>query len=125
MLGYLLGTRLYGAMRGGGPVVHTYAGAEAEAEQVALRDEIEGLRNELETMALVNKVLVRTLVSKNVCTAEEFEDLFHQIDMEDGVADGKSAEPRVRMCPKCGKRLPLRRSVCIYCGEDVGKNITL
>jgi ribosomal protein L32 len=124
MLGYLLGTGPYCGLRGSGPVLHNYASAEAQADETALHDDIELLRNELSTMALVNKVRVRTLVAKNVCTAQEFENLFHQIDSEDGVADGKSTVAKMRMCPKCGKRLPMHRSVCMYCGEDAGSEIT-
>jgi hypothetical protein len=125
VLGYLLGTRLYNASRGSTPVTDYLTESDIRADRVALREEIHSLREELATMALVNKVVVRTLVSKSLCSAQEFEDLFHAIDMEDGIADGKYTEPKLRDCPHCGKRMQRGKSVCIYCGEDAGRNITL
>jgi len=50
---------------------------------------IEQLEQEVGELALVCKTLMRTLLEKRVCTGQEIENLFKQIDLEDGVADGK------------------------------------
>lgn len=48
------------------------------------------LQAALEELALATKALQRTLVEKRVCTPEEFARTLREIDLEDGVADGRS-----------------------------------
>ena len=44
----------------------------------------------IEELALATKALQRTLVEKGVCTPDEFARTLRAIDLEDGVADGRS-----------------------------------
>jgi hypothetical protein len=67
---------------------------EARAELAALRSGGGGvdaarLTATLEELALATKALQRTLVEKGVCTSDEFARTVRDIDLEDGVADGK------------------------------------
>ena len=47
------------------------------------------LQNMLEQLALATKALQRTLVEKGVCTSDEFAKTLREIDLEDGIADGR------------------------------------
>ena len=72
---------------------------DAHAEAAAARRELaeyrgSGGESRLERpvgeLALAMKTLQRMLVEKGVCTNQEFYALLHQIDLEDGKADGQS-----------------------------------
>ncbi len=48
------------------------------------------LQTMLEELALATKALQRTLVEKGVCSSEEFAQKVREIDLEDGLADGRT-----------------------------------
>ena len=43
-----------------------------------------------------------------------------EIDLRDGVLNGRRAKQVPMDCPKCDRTLPKRQPVCIYCGTDAG-----
>jgi hypothetical protein len=66
----------------------------ARAEIAAMRSSGGGvdparLQSTLEELALATKALQRTLIDKGVCSSEEFAKVVREIDLEDGVADGR------------------------------------
>ena len=67
----------------------------ARAEASAMRTsggsiDSERLGRALGELALATKTVQRLLVDKGVCTPEEFARKLREIDLEDGVADGRS-----------------------------------
>jgi len=70
--------------------------AAARREMVELRSsgggvDTQRLENAIGELALASKTLQRILVEKSVCSREEFYALLHQIDLEDGRADGRAS----------------------------------
>ena len=68
--------------------------AQARAELASVRSGTGGvdaarLQATLEELALATKALQRTLVEKGVCSSDEFAKTLREIDLEDGVADGR------------------------------------
>lgn len=68
--------------------------AQARAELASVRSsggsvDAARLQATLEELALATKALQRVLVEKGVCSSEEFGKALREIDMEDGVADGR------------------------------------
>jgi hypothetical protein len=68
--------------------------AEARAELASVRSgggdvDAARLQTTLEEFALATKALQRTLVEKGICTSDEFAKTLREIDLEDGVEDGK------------------------------------
>lgn len=41
----------------------------------------------------------------------------HEIDLRDGIADGK-AGPEAVNCPSCGRTISSHDEICIYCSKD-------
>jgi len=78
---------------------------EARNEAAAARAELASIRNSgggidsarlsdaIGELALATKTLQRMLIEKGVCDVGEFSALLHQIDLEDGRADGKAPLP--------------------------------
>ena len=69
--------------------------AAVRAELAAVRvggGGVDGARLQaaLEELALAVKTLQRTMIDKGVCTADEFARKLREIDLEDGLADGRS-----------------------------------
>ncbi len=69
--------------------------AQARAEMASLRAsggsvDAARLQTMLEELALATKALQRTMVEKGVCTSDEFAKTLREIDLEDGIADGRS-----------------------------------
>lgn len=74
---------------------------KAKSEAAAARAELASVRTggnsvdaarlqaTLEELALATKALQRTLVEKGVCSSDEFARKLREIDLEDGVADGR------------------------------------
>ncbi len=74
---------------------------DARAEAAAARREIAAYREDnsrgashleqpLGELALATKTMQRMMVEKGLCTSQEFYALLHQVDLEDGRADGKA-----------------------------------
>ena len=52
--------------------------------EVAQKDRIAELEQEVIELALLSKALMRVLLEKGVCTGQEIEDVMHRVDLEDG-----------------------------------------
>ena len=69
--------------------------AQARADLAAVRSAgggVDGARLQaaLEELALATKALQRVLVEKGVCSTEELAKVVRAVDLEDGLADGRS-----------------------------------
>ena len=66
----------------------------ARAEIAAYRNSSGGSSADLERpmgeLALAAKTMQRMMVEKGICSSQEFYALLHQVDMEDGRADGRA-----------------------------------
>ena len=89
--------------------------------EVEPEDRVTELEQEIGELALLTKTLMRMLLEKGVCTGKEIQDMMHQVDLEDGAADGrvtKSAEAVAGRCPECDHLVQSRRERCLYCGHE-------
>jgi len=72
------------------------------------------LEAEIDHLSLINEALMRLLEKKGVLVRDEFRSLLVEVDLEDGVHDGKLARPET---PR-----PPRPDRCTHCGagNDAG-----
>ena len=54
-----------------------------------LEERIEDLENELASLSLFSRCLLRVLAGKGVCTPEEWQETIRALDLEDGKLDGR------------------------------------
>jgi soluble cytochrome b562 len=86
------------------------------------RDEVRALRRRVDQLELMVEALFGHLESKGELDREGFAKLMVQIDLADGVEDGKIGEDRserARKCDECGRPVGRKRSECVYCGAAV------
>jgi hypothetical protein len=94
------------------------AGAGGGSETDATQDEsIAGLQSRIDTLVLINMAMWSLLRDKLELTEEELKEKVHEIDMLDGVADGKVTKHVLR-CGECERIMSPRHKRCVYCGAE-------
>lgn len=81
----------------------------------------ESRMNQLETnqerLFLLCTTLAELLRDKGLATEGEILDKLKEVDMRDGLADGKFGGIQLVVCAQCGNKTKLRHKHCIYCGS--------
>ena len=83
---------------------------------------IQPLVERIDRLELLCKSLTELIVSKGVATREELSVVTQQLDLADGVEDGKISSrvrKRAPRCSSCGRFINPRRSHCVYCHAEV------
>lgn len=87
-------------------------------DSVALqaRQDVRELRHQVERLSLLNQALWEILREKAGLTDADLERKAHEIDLRDGVEDGKMGGNALT-CPTCGRVSNAKHYKCLYCGE--------
>ena len=80
--------------------------------------EIRELKDEVERLCLLNQALWELLRDRTGLTEEMVTAKMQEIDLRDGVADGKISRGATN-CPSCGRPVGKRHRRCIYCGQQM------
>ena len=81
--------------------------------QVRVRE----LEDSVARLALVNAAMWSLLKSHTGLTDAALAARIRDIDLRDGVEDGKLT-PNVQNCQKCGRTMAPRHKRCMYCGSE-------
>ena len=111
---------LFGSMAG------MSVAAEAAADRAATRAssaasardaqrEVRGLEDRLGRLTLVCMALWELLKERGELTEEDLATKVREIDLRDGVADGKITR-QIKHCPSCDRVMSPRHQKCMYCG---------
>lgn len=69
---------------------------------------------------LAVETMIRLCIEKGLFTEEEFVAAARNIDMEDGVMDGRRDLNKMRrICPNCQKPNSADRPACMWCGAKI------
>ena len=93
--------------------------AEARNSEMRTRDvqrDVELLQQSVEKLALVNAAMWSLLQEKAGLKNEDLANRMQQIDMQDGVADGRISPQSAMVCAKCQRPLSRTHERCMYCG---------
>jgi ribosomal protein S27AE len=74
------------------------------------------LERKLERMQLVNMAMWSLCKDKLGLTDEDLADKIRQVDMLDGLLDGRVSH-QGKSCPRCKRIMSIRHKKCLYCGE--------
>lgn len=96
----------------------------SSAESSALRGEekahdaartVQYFQDRLDKLILINMALWSLLKQETNLTEEDLLDRIKEIDLSDGVLDGKVRQTAIQ-CPQCGRTMSNKHHSCLYCG---------
>ena len=98
-------------------------GAEREAtsaKHAAKRAEqrVKLLEANLAKSLMICESLWELLAEKTGLTEDDLYNKLHEVDMRDGVLDGKNQRSAAE-CPACCRKVSGRHAACLYCGEII------
>ncbi|HOH28465.1 MAG TPA: hypothetical protein PLC40_02215 [Candidatus Hydrogenedentes bacterium] len=96
----------------------------SEINQAAnlVRTDVNDLREQVERLALLTQSLWELLRERLPLTEAELEKKVQEVDMRDGIADGKLGRHPLR-CPKCLRVSNSRHKRCLYCGLEFQSDV--
>jgi hypothetical protein len=83
---------------------------------------IRQLENNLAKMYMIAEALWELCSEKLKITEKQLYDKLYEIDMRDGVLDGKN-QRKAGPCPKCNRPVSQRHNTCLYCGEVLDTSV--
>ncbi len=99
------------------------ARASARSEAGANRAEraVISLEERIDKLLLVNMAVWELLKERTSLTEEDLLAKVQEVDLRDGVADGKVTK-LVKKCHKCSRTMSPKHRKCLYCGAEELQN---
>ena len=91
--------------------------AERDARQA--QTSVEFMRRDINRLLLITEALWTLLKQQHGYTDEDLTKVVTEIDLRDGVADGKANQVGPKPCPYCGRMVAAHHATCIFCGKAV------
>jgi len=108
-----------GGLRGSDRVMEEFV-ANTRGNRAGVPTEMHAVVKELDhqvaRLSLLNQAMWETLHEKLHITQEELEAKAREIDLRDGVEDGRVTDVALK-CPTCGRVSNSRHHKCLYCGQ--------
>ncbi len=88
-----------------------------------LESRVGALEEQIERQALVNTAMFEILVARLGLTKEDVAMKVAEVDLRDGIADGKldAMKMHAGTCGKCGRVVSRRYARCLYCGTGIAR----
>lgn len=88
---------------------------EGQSNIDRLSAEVRRLESRADRLALVCQALWELLRERTDLTDSDLIKRVHEVDLRDGVADGRMT-PMPVVCPACQRQSTSKRDECLYCG---------
>jgi len=112
----------YGACESAAARTAMHDSVEAKCKARPAKEQIRVLEANLAKVLMINEALWEILRDKLSLTDEDLNQKLYEIDMRDGVLDGKN-QRGVSECPSCHRKVSPRHPACIYCGQIIHDSI--
>ncbi len=103
-------------------IVGTQSSARAESGARNAQRDVKHLRASLSKTMLICEALWELLSESANLTEEDLHKKMYEVDMRDGVLDGKNQRRAVE-CPDCGRTVSPRHPACVYCGTVIDTSV--
>ena len=91
---------------------------KAHRESNEMARQVRVMAERFDKLVLLNMALWSLVQEKTGLKEEDLMRRAQEIDLQDGVADGKVTRT-VKKCGKCGRTISNRHNRCLYCGSEV------
>lgn len=105
----------------------TSAAAQQEATSAKhsanrVEAELKTVQANLAKTLLICESLWELLAEKTNLTIDDLHQKLYEVDMRDGVLDGKNQRQAVE-CPNCRHMVSSRHAACLYCGQIIDDSV--
>jgi hypothetical protein len=83
-----------------------------------LESRLESVDTRLQQVTMRLEALCELLVARGAVGPEELVAKLREIDLRDGIEDGRNVAPQVQVCGKCGRTRVGQHRFCAHCGSD-------
>ena len=97
--------------------------ASSSVNVTRLERKIKQLEANLAKSLMINEAIWELLRDRAGITEQQFNDKLYEVDMRDGVLDGKNQRNQAVPCPNCNRKVSNRHSACIYCGQQMEDSV--
>jgi ribosomal protein L32 len=98
------------------------AAARAESVARSVQQRYKAMEANLAKTLMICETLWELLRDEHGWTDQKLYKKLHEVDMRDGVLDGKNQRKAVK-CPDCGHTVSSRHPACIYCGTVIDTSV--
>ncbi|MDX2132855.1 MAG: hypothetical protein SFY69_12465 [Planctomycetota bacterium] len=90
-----------------------------------LERDVTRVQDRVDRLALINAAMWELVVARLGLSQEEIEAKVQEVDLRDGVLDGRvSRTDGPYQCVKCSRTLMQRHRTCLYCGQPHAPDIS-
>ncbi len=109
---------MFGYMAAAGAAQQAATAAQRRGSgESANRTAIEEISDRLDKLSLVCLSMWSLLLEHTDLREEDLMRRVREIDLQDGVADGKVTK-QIQKCGKCGRTMSPKHNKCLYCGAE-------
>jgi len=100
----------------------TAAAARAKSKARSVERQVRVLEANLAKSMMINEALWELIRDRHGLTEKDLHDKLYEVDMRDGVLDGKN-QRSITKCPNCDHTVSPRHPACIYCGQVIDDSV--
>ncbi len=96
--------------------------ARAKSKAGKVERQVRVLEANLAKSMMINEALWELIRDQHGLTEKDLHEKLYEVDMRDGVLDGKHQRKAVE-CPNCSHAVSPRHPACIYCGQVIDESV--
>jgi len=96
--------------------------ARAKSKVRRVESQLKVLEANLAKSMMINEALWELIRDQHGLTEKDLHEKLYEVDMRDGVLDGKHQRKAVE-CPNCSHTVSPRHPACIYCGQVIDDSV--
>ncbi|RKY06973.1 MAG: hypothetical protein DRP65_11030 [Planctomycetota bacterium] len=96
--------------------------ARAKSKARSVERHVRVLEANLAKSMMINEALWEMIRDRHGLTEKDLHDKLYEVDMRDGVLNGKNQRESVK-CPNCDHAVSPRHPACIYCGQVIDDSV--